>query len=139
MNVKPVLNIIHKKTLNRFIYKTDEELWFMKEHWEAPDELPDEGPLIGDCDCFALSCRKQLRAKNIPNRLVLCGVYQGSKMIGHLVTEVQGWILDCRQTRVMANTELHYEWISMSGYHKNDPWFYINPDPKLWSKITTST
>jgi predicted transglutaminase-like cysteine proteinase len=134
-DIKAVLDEIFSKTIRRFRYVKDIELWHKREHWESPEEIPDEGLLYGDCDCFALACRKECRKQNIQSRLVLCGVYNGSKLTGHLVLEVQGWILCCRQIEVMPNVELEYEWISISGYKKGDPWRYIHPDKELWSKI----
>ena len=63
--------------------------------------------------------RVLLRDAGINNRLVYCEV-NGS---GHLVVEVQGWILDNMQQTVVANTLLdNYRWLRISGYQAGDPW-----------------
>ena len=90
------------------------------EHWQMPppDYYGDQR-LRDDCDGFCLACRVLLRKLCIANRLVYC-VVEGE---GHLVIEVDGWILDIRQRAVVANTFLKsYRWKRISGYQPRDPW-----------------
>jgi predicted transglutaminase-like cysteine proteinase len=110
--------------LSIFEYAKDIDVYNVLEHWEDPTQIRkqlDEGKIVGDCDNFALACRYLLNQANIPNRLVMCSV-EGE---GHLVCEVDGWILDNRQTRVRSWGELNYTWLKISGYKAGDPWHEI--------------
>ena len=90
------------------------------EHWQMPPAGYDGRQMLrDDCDGFCLACRVLLRQWGIANRLVYCEI-DGS---GHLVVEVEGWILDNRQRTVVANTLLdHYRWLRISGYEAGEPW-----------------
>lgn len=131
--------------IKRFKPETDRVKWGKCDHWEKPDEIPESGPLVGDCDMFALACRKLLRRIGYPNRLVFCvakkpptiGNLAGIQQYqGHLVCEVNGWIFDNygNQAGVIANNMLMYEWVMISGYEKGDPWHKLLPDKEgeLW-------
>ena len=74
----------------RFVWVSDNELWERLEHWESYDQINDMGILYGDCDCFAMACRKQCRKLGIPSRIVYCKTETGG---GHAVLESSGWIL----------------------------------------------
>ena len=79
--------------------------------------------LRDDCDGFCLACRKLLRDKNIPSRLVYCEVEDIDEAFGHLVVEVDGWILDNRQSSVKSNSRIYgYRWLRISGYEPGDDW-----------------
>ena len=119
------LEYIHSKVSDRFVYKADSLVWNKREHWENYEQIPDEGKIYGDCDCFAMACRKELRKLDLPSRLIFCLV----STTGHLVLECNGWILDNINSYVRANTSLAYTWVSMSGYERGDPWYIINPLP----------
>ena len=54
-----------------------------------------------------------------PNRLVYVKTETGE---GHLVCEVDGWILDNRQPRVTERDLLPYQFISISGFKPGEPW-----------------
>ena len=90
------------------------------EHWQMPPAGYNGQQLLrDDCDGFCLACRVLLRQRNIANRLVYCEI-NGS---GHLVVEVEGWILDNRQRTVVANTLLDdYHWLRISGYQAGAAW-----------------
>ena len=114
------LKIIHKSVFDRFTYVSDKKMWGKDEYWESPSEIPDGNKDIrGDCDTFALACRKECRKLGIPSRLVFC--YTESE-IGHLVLEVDGWIFDNRHAQLISRDVLPYRWIRISGYNKGDPW-----------------
>lgn len=113
---------VHRRVFQIFEYKTDKDKYGKLEHWMDTAELQEalkRGRLVGDCDDFALACRHLLWKEGIPNRLVLCEVPgQG----GHLVVEVEGYILDNNYNRVMRRQDLNYKWIKISGYNVGDPW-----------------
>ena len=115
---------IHRDIFTRFKYIPDKVLWGIDEHWEKEDEIPDTGVIKGDCDCFALACRKECRKLDIPSRLV--HVITETEE-GHLVLSVEDWILDNRYTSIMRKRDLDelYKWIRISGYEKGDPWHMI--------------
>ena len=109
-----------------FAYEPDISAWGKAEYWASIKDMaaqarPD-GKVHGDCDDFALMCRTALDAQCIDNHLVYCQVETGSY---HLVCEVRGWILDCRQRSVVGRDLLPYKWISRSGTKAGQPWHYI--------------
>ena len=115
---------IHAETLDRFTYLGDQENFGLVEHWPDPRMLPDyPEPFTGDCDDFALMCRKELNREGIPNRLMYVITETGG---GHLVTEVEGYILDNRSYEVMRRDDLPYTFISMSGYTRGDRWHLVS-------------
>ena len=114
------LTIIHSGIQSRFSYVSDRAKYGKNEHWaELDEDQLYSGQIEGDCDDFALACRQLCREKNIASRLVLCKTEDGGY---HLVTEVQGWILDNRQDRVMPREDLDYKWLKISGYGKGEAW-----------------
>lgn len=96
------------------------------EHWQMPPRDYDGSQALkDDCDGFCLAVRTLLRRQQIRSRLVYCKV-DGT---GHLVVEVNGWILDSLQKTVVANTLLttqQYQWLRISGFNKGDPWHEIS-------------
>lgn len=113
--IKQQLQAIHS-TVRRHFVQTDDR----GERWDMPPPgYNGEQTLRDDCDGFCLACRTLLRQAGIDSRLVYCEIDDG----GHLVVEVQGWILDLRQVTVVPNTLLKdYRWRRISGYHPGDPW-----------------
>jgi predicted transglutaminase-like cysteine proteinase len=121
--IKEKLQRIHTETLKRFVYVSDSIKWGEREHWESPNELPLEGNFSGDCDAFALMCRKLCRLQDIENRLVFCRVEDG--ITCHLVCESYGYILDNRSDEIKPISEVNYDWLYISGYNQGDPWHMI--------------
>lgn len=111
------LNDVFHRVKATFRNRPDQgELWSM-----PPPGYDGSQVLRDDCDGFCLACRSLLRQRHIPSRLVYCTV-EGS---GHLVVEVNGWILDNLQKTVVANSLLtaqHYRWLRISGFNQGDPW-----------------
>lgn len=107
---------------SRFQYQSDQKVWDTVEHWETFAEIPDTGPIIGDCDAHAMACRKLCREQYLKNRLVFCQVETGGY---HLVLESGGWILDNRYPEVKSAKELPYKWLRVSGFLPGDPWHHI--------------
>jgi predicted transglutaminase-like cysteine proteinase len=110
------LNSIHASVKGGFEYRTDLEQYADVEHWVIPDDVEN---VTGDCEDFALACRKLCRREGIPSRLVHCLTETGE---GHLVLECAGYILDNRYDWVKTNTSLDYQWIKISGYEAGDDW-----------------
>lgn len=111
----------------RFNYTSDIEQRGMPEHWVDVSELDSLEDLAkrtfkDDCDGYALACRYQCRKLQIPNRLVFC---QTETYEYHLVTEVEGWVLDNRYRYVMPRKNVPYRWISISGFDQGDPWHEV--------------
>lgn len=121
------LQNIHENIKKRFVYVSDIKRWGTNEHWERYDEIPETGEIRGDCDCFALACRRECRKLEIPSRLV--HVLTETKE-GHLILSVDKYILDNRMDYVVKKESLdgYYAWIRISGFEKGDPWHMIN-DP----------
>ncbi len=112
------LKEIHGIVLDNFVSVTEAtELWTM-----PPESYDGSQTIRDDCDGFCLACRVLLRRQNIPNRLVYCEIGK----VGHLVVEVEGWILDNLQKVVVPNTLLSdYKWLRISGFEAGDIWHGI--------------
>lgn len=113
--IKDQLQAVHATVRRRFVQTDDRgERWDM-----PPPDYDGAQTLRDDCDGFCLACRTLLRQRGIPSRLVYCEIDGG----GHLVVEVDGWILDLRLVSVVPNSLLtDYHWRRISGYQPGDPW-----------------
>lgn len=123
---KEILDQVQELVYSNFNYRTDKRQYRMEEHWVMPESDYDgTSKIVGDCEEFALACRKLLREHGIATRLVYC-IAWGE---GHCCLESEGWILDNNFDRVMTNDELTrdhgYEFIAVSGYEPGDPWYKI--------------
>lgn len=122
-DIYPLLNSVHSLVFNNFKYRTDMSQYGDIEKWVMPNEYySGREKVVGDCEDFALACRKLLRDRGVDSRLVFCQTETGE---GHLVLEVDGWILDNRESKVVPRETLEYNWISISGYRPGDPWHTI--------------
>lgn len=122
-SLKKSLSRIHKEVFDNFTYKTDKENYGELEYWAMPVDSVRSKGIVGDCEDFALVCRKLCREEGLKTRLVLCLTEDNE---GHLVLECEGWILDNRHRDVMNRKELPYTWIRISGYEPGDHWHDID-------------
>jgi len=122
-NLKQQLREIHRNVFEVFEYTTDKEQYGLLEKWSVPPEYSDGMTFNGDCDDFAMMCRKLCREAGIENtRLVVCLTETNE---GHLVLEVEGYILDNRSRRLETKDSLTndgYKWLAISGYNPGDQW-----------------
>lgn len=120
-----IVNDVHKYVRSIFTYVSDQALHETPEFWMSGDSVEqalNAGGLYGDCDDFALACRRLLWKNGIQNRLILCKTETNEL---HLVCEAGGVILDNRQQSAVKAQELPYTWIKMSGYQQGDDWVLI--------------
>ena len=122
-----LLEQIHDDVFSKFKYKYDHKQYGIVEKWVMPEDGFDGSQrIVGDCEDFALACRKLCRDRGInDSRLVVCMTEQNE---GHCVLEVNGWILDNRRRAVVSRDALQedgYRWIAISGYESGDDWFRI--------------
>ena len=120
------LNAIHKQVLKHFTYQTDMEQFGVVEKWIMPSPtFKGATHFVGDCEDFALACRKLCQDAGLQTRLVVCSL-QGE---GHCVLECEGWIFCNNQDRVMSRDQLEkhgqYTWYFMSGFNPGDKWTEI--------------
>ena len=115
----PELVRVFRLVKNNFEFRRDS-----REQWEMPPDFYNGKQTIkDDCDGFCLACRKLLRDRDIPSRLVYCEVEERGRSYGHLAVEVDGWILDNFQDSVTPNTRIYgYQWLRISGYQPGDAW-----------------
>ena len=122
MTIQPAAELvkIFRLVKSNFNFTKDRGL----EDWQMPPSGYDGKQTISDdCDGFCLACRKLLRERGILSRLVYCEFEERGRTQGHLVVEVNGWILDNRQESVIANTGLSdYRWLRISGYEPGEHW-----------------
>ena len=117
IELQKILDEVNKK----FIYESDENIDGEIDTWITASA---ESAWRGDCEDFALLCRKLLRDKGNANGMLLtCWTETGAY---HCVLYIEGWILDYRYAWVMSNTDLQ-----STGYvwHKlglpNGKWYYV--------------
>ena len=103
-----------------FKYVSDEYQYGSWDHWVTPED-PDN--VTGDCEDFALACRKLAREHNYESRLIYCKTETGG---GHCVLSVGGWVMDNRRDSIERKEHLPYEWVAMSGLNPGDPWSHIS-------------
>ena len=122
-NLKETLSDIHRKVFDVFQYTTDRKQYGLEEKWSVPPEYKRGMTFKGDCDDFALMCRKLCRDAGIESsRLVVCMTEQDE---GHLVLEVEGYVLDNRSRTLETKdslTDTGYTWVAISGYNPGDTW-----------------
>lgn len=123
------LHHLHAAAVAQFEYCADTVAYGEDEHWVSPGEiraqLAKHGVLLGDCDDFAALAVMFARGQGMPARFVFCETEIGE---GHLVAEIEGWIIDNRQPDVMRRDDLPYTWQVISGYAPGDPWHVVLPD-----------
>lgn len=118
------LKFICAGTLAGFEYITDLEQYGKIEKWEVIPKSHKLGVKFkGDCEAFALTCRKLCRdAGFTKTRLVVCYTELGE---GHCILEVNGYVMDNRMTKLVTKKHLEkvgYEWLGISGYNPGDKW-----------------
>jgi len=102
MAAREVLQSVLDRAHRGHEYRTDKELYDKREHWTVN--------LEGDCEDFALWCRRELVKQGIESDLVFCKTESGAY---HLVCSVDGWILDNRHDWIMSRDDLPYEWMKI--------------------------
>lgn len=118
------LKKIHTKAWNKFRYATDLQNHGKLEHWNYPEE-DFLGRITGDCEDYALYCRKKCRKAGYKTRLVLCYTETGEF---HCVLEISGYIMDNRHRELQtinSIVELGYKLVATSGYEPGDTWNLI--------------
>lgn len=119
-----VLKNVHRQQLGRFIFVPDKVQFDVKDKWPKEENIPDPPEIFReDCDGFSFACKKHLKQLGIKSRVVIC-VTETAEI--HMVCEVDGWILDNRQRKVMSKDQMKYSWIAISGYEGGDQWHIIN-------------
>lgn len=128
-----VLDDVFYDISDHFRWVPDSEVWLEKcknaEYWASSAELKAQnnidGKIHGDCDDWCALVRDGLMSKGILSRLVLCQVPEQGL---HLVVDVDGIILDCRQQTPVSRDDLDYQFLSTSGHHACEPWHLIVKD-----------
>ena len=77
-----------------FNYMTDNERFNRRDYWAKKTERWLDGKLVDDCDGFALEAHERCTEAGFKARLVECRkMKDDGTVMGHLICEVQGWIL----------------------------------------------
>ncbi|WP_455233116.1 transglutaminase-like cysteine peptidase [Geopseudomonas aromaticivorans] len=110
-----------------FIHMSDERLYFQKEDWRAPIDLMQQGDnLFGDCEDYALAARAMLLKRGIKSRLIYARTGNG---VGHVITEVDGWVIDNRMSRIATRADLlGYQFFTMSEPNLGFNWRTVKAD-----------
>jgi len=117
------LKDLHRKMFKSFNYETDMDKYGEEEHWDIiPEEYKAGDKFSGDCENYALACRKVLRDAGWDNtRLIFCTL----DGMGHCVLEVEGYVFDNRFETLSTKNYLEkkgYKWIAISGTEPGDKW-----------------
>jgi predicted transglutaminase-like cysteine proteinase len=116
------LENLFRNLIKDFEYVPDSKNWSVPEYWATPKETREHNN-SGDCEDFALLCREALNAVTVPNRLLVC-LTETNEL--HCVCSTEdGWVFDCRQQFLRANSDLLYKWLLMSGLNPGDRWFTV--------------
>lgn len=80
----------------RYVYRTDQDLYRRKEHWDDLKEI--NGRLYGDCEDYCITIANRAIEAGVPlEDLRLHLVAMGGKP-DHIVLEYDGWFADCNTT-----------------------------------------
>lgn len=121
MQKKEQIASILAKVHSTFKYVTDVQQYGEREVWALPTEVG------GDCEDFALACRKLVREAGIESRLALCCVETG-EMHCVLLVDIRKYffkttyVLDNRFKVVRKKQRLPYRWLAASGLEAGQPW-----------------
>ena len=114
---------VFERIKDGFTYVSDEEQYGTKEDWRFPESYDN---LTGDCDDFAIACRKLLKEKGHECRLLLCKTENGG---WHLICTIGKFALDNRMKFPVELTYLTgvqgYTLSSVSGLEPGDEWHNI--------------
>jgi predicted transglutaminase-like cysteine proteinase len=124
-----LLRQVHADVRAHGTWKPDSEVYGQEEYWATAAEIRAQMERLGgrfedDCDGWAVLARAGLKELGLPARLVFCRL--GDE--GHLVVEVDGWIVDNRHGHVESRDDLAktgYEFVMRSGLNPGDDWHYI--------------
>ena len=128
-----ILDDVFYGVSDHFVWHPDSEVWGDKckagEYWASSAELRTQNnsdrKIHGDCDDWCALVRDGLTANGIASRLVMCMVPNAGL---HLVVDVDGIILDCRQKMPVSRDDLDYTFLSASGVYQGDAWHVITKD-----------
>lgn len=112
--------------LYNFKYITDANKLGVVELWEPiPEDFLLGDTITGDCEEIARTACEELRKLDFRARLIYCLT---ENKAGHLVCEIEGWIMDNRYKRLTSVNKLNakgYQLIAVSGYKAGEPWHII--------------
>lgn len=125
-----LLNSLFQTVKQNFTYRSDKEQYKRDELWMQPIQgYIGKNHITGDCEDFALACRRLCRNAGIKNsRLVICKT-ESQEM--HCVLEADGYVFDNRMNSVVTREDLDqrgYTWIAISGYEPGEPWHFVEKD-----------
>lgn len=111
------------RTVNKFKYKKDQDLYNTEDYWTSHIEKFN----AGDCDDYALSKRRMLMAAGVPYQCLFPTVcIAGGE--GHLVlvvrTNKNDYLLDNNEKNVVPVSKVNYEWL-----------FRLDPLKNKWVKL----
>ena len=127
-----LMRSIQWETWKAFKYRFDKSLHGEDDFWDIiPKDYKLGDRYEGDCEEFALICRKLLRDNGIMNsRLVFCTYPENGngRPIGHVICEVDGYCFDNNEKRLKTKEQLErigYKWVGISGYNPGDQWYRV--------------
>ena len=124
--IKKHLKEVRKLVKSNFTYEFTEKQYAQEANFVLPEADYDGTQAItGDCEDFALHCRKLLNDRGVKSRLMQCTV-DGKE---HVVLEASGIVIDSIQGVPSAHTTLaekkKYIFTKVSGYEPGAPWHLL--------------
>ena len=120
---------VHRELIDKFTYVSDIEKYGNDEFWTNTEVARRTllGAIIsaryfGDCEDYAILCRKRLREKGYNSRLIYS---ETSKGTFHVFCLVGNMVLDVRHKWLMSLTDILEDGDVLhvaSGFEPRDPW-----------------
>ena len=130
---------------NKFIYKTDDVAFNVKDYWQTPKEFESNG--FGDCEDFAIAKFFKLKELNITSNIVYCLIPVISSINytaeAHMICVSDNFILDNINKTISKVEDTNYTFIYLLNNEywqlmKNNLPFGEKRDVnnlKLWSDL----
>jgi len=114
------LAILQRRVLNRFIYVRDDKNFGQPDYWMSTEEIPEEGPIRGDCEDFCQAYNVELSKYGERAYVQLVGTK--SKRLNHAVCRYNNYLIDNTHSFPITRTDVPF-WTFISHSINNKEWY----------------